>query len=364
MEMTEILQKAVEKKASDIHIVIGKPPMVRVHGDVVPMDEFPVLTHEESKRLIYSILYEEQRSKFEQNFELDCSTMVPNLSRFRVNVFLQKNGVEAVLRVIPSKIPTPEEIDLPPAVVSLTNLAKGLVLVTGPTGSGKSTALACLINVINKTRKCNIITIEDPIEFVYEHGTSIVRQREIGQHTRSFANALKYALREDPDVILVGEMRDLETITAALTIAETGHLVFGTLHTNDAAQTVDRMINVFPAHQQQQVRVMLSSTLRAVVSQVLLPRVDILGRIAAREIMVITPAIANLIREGKTHQIYNAIDTGSKMGMISLDKSLVELVRKGHISIEDAAGKANNPELIRSSGFRQPGTAAPSYKTY
>jgi len=350
MEIFEILTKAVQKGASDIHIVVGKPPMVRIRGDIVALDEFQVLTSEDTKRLIYSIMFEEQRSRFEKYYELDSSTVIPKVARFRINVFMQKNGVEAVLRVIPSVIPKPEEIDLPQSVQQLANLSRGLILVTGPTGSGKSTTLACLLNIINQTRKCNIITIEDPIEFVYEHGKSIIRQREVGQHTQSFASALKSALRQDPDVILIGEMRDLETISAALTISETGHLAFATLHTSDAAQTVDRIIDVFPPHQQQQVRVMLAATLKAVVSQVLIPRCDTLGRIAAREILIVTPAVANLIREGKTHQIYNAIETGQKFGMISLDKSLIELVRSGKISIEDAVSKAANPEYVRTGG--------------
>jgi len=349
MELNEILKKAVEKNCSDIHITINKPPMARIFGDIVPVDEtYPVLTPEESKRLIYSILTDQQIKKFEQDFELDCSIVI-DVARFRVNVFVQKNGIEAVLRVIPTKIPSPESIDLPQAVIQLADLPRGLVLVTGPTGSGKSTTLACLIDIINTKRKCNIITIEDPIEFVYEHKNSIIRQREVGLHTHSFAQALKYSLREDPDVILVGEMRDLETIAAALTIAETGHLVFATLHTSDAAQTVDRIIDVFPPHQQQQVRIQLASTLKAVVSQVLIPRADKTGRVAAREIMIVIPSIANLIREGKTHQIYNAIDTSAKFGMISLDKALINLIKKNIISIDEALSKSSNPDIVKNS---------------
>ncbi|OGS27327.1 MAG: type IV pili twitching motility protein PilT [Elusimicrobia bacterium RIFOXYB2_FULL_48_7] len=349
-EMVEILKAAVDKKASDIHVTIGRPPMVRIRGEIQALEEYPVLTPDESKRLIYSVMFEDQRRKFEEDGELDSSTVVPKVARFRVNVFLQKNGVEAVLRVIPTVIPTPEEIELPPQITSLADLPKGLVLVTGPTGSGKSTTLACLLNLINTKHKHNIITVEDPIEFVYEHKSSIIRQREVGAHTKSFAHALKYSLRQDPDVILIGEMRDLETIGAALTIAETGHLAFATLHTQDAAQTVDRVIDVFPPHQQQQVRVQLASTLKAVVSQILLPRIDTQGRAAAREIMTVTPAIANLIREGKTHQIYNAIDTGMKFGMISMDKALIALVQAGKVSADDAAAKAANPEYVRSGG--------------
>lgn len=350
MDMIEILKTAVSKGASDIHIVIGKPPVIRERGEVKTLDEFPVITAEESRKLIYSILYDAQRAQLEEKWELDCSFQIPGVSRFRVNAFFQKNGLEAVLRVISSKIPTPEELGLPQSIMQFADLPRGLVLVTGPTGSGKSTTLACLINLINQKRREHILTIEDPIEFVYENKNCIVRQREVGQQTKSFANALKYALRQDPDVVLIGEMRDLETIGAALTISETGHLAFGTLHTTDAAQTVDRIIDVFPPHQQQQVRVQLSVTLKGVVSQVLLPRASGVGRVAAREIMVVTPAIANLIREGKTHQIYSAIETGAKYGMISLDRALLNLVRAGEITMEDAVSKAHNPDVIRSGG--------------
>lgn len=355
-EMFEILKTAVERGASDIHLVVGRPPMIRVRGEIVPIEEFPAINAEETKRMIYSILFDDQKQRFEETGELDSSISIQKISRFRVNVFMQKNGVEAVLRIIPTKIPAPEEIDLPEVVVQLADLPRGLVLVTGPTGSGKSTALACLLNLINMKKQTNIITIEDPIEFVYEHNKSIIRQREVGQHTKSFASALKYALRQDPDVILIGEMRDLETISAALTIAETGHLAFATLHTSDAAQTVDRIIDVFPPHQQQQVRVQLAATLKAVVSQILLPRIDTRGRVAAREIMIVTPAISNLIREGKTHQIYSAIETGGKFGMIGLDKALLELVRMRRISVEDAISKATNPDFIKTGG--KPGGAA------
>jgi len=323
--------------------------MMRTYEGITPLLKSEAITPEISKQLIYSILSEAQREKFEKNWELDASVFIANIGRFRLNAFMQKNGMEAVLRVIPSVIPEPEDIDISPGIIDLTNHNKGLVLVTGPTGSGKSTTLACLINIINQKRKCNIITIEDPIEFVYEPKLAIIRQREVGQHTLSFANALKYSLRQDPDVVLIGEMRDLETISAALTMSETGHLVLATLHTSDAAQTVDRIIDVFPPYQQQQIRVMLAGSLKAVVSQILLPRSDMDGRVAAREVMIVTPALANLIREGKTHQIYSAIDLGAKLGMISMDKALVELVRQGKVSIEDAVAKAQNPNMVRSS---------------
>ena len=349
-DMVSILKAAVERGASDVHLVINQPPMIRVRGMVQAMEEFGPISAAESKQLIYSILYDEQRARFERDWELDCSVSIPQVARFRVNVFVQRNGTEAVMRVITDKIPSPEELSFTPVISSLAHLPRGLVLVTGPTGSGKSTTLACLLNIINEKRQEHILTVEDPIEFVYEPKNCVVRQREVGQHTKSFANALKYALRQDPDIILIGEMRDLETIAAALTIAETGHLVFATLHTTDAAQTVDRIIDVFPPHQQQQVRVQLSVTLKAVISQTLLPRANGIGRIAAREIMIVTPAIANLIREGKTHQIYTAIETGAKMGMISLDRALIDLVQKGEVTLEDAVAKAHNSEYVRTLG--------------
>jgi twitching motility protein PilT len=348
MEFIDILRLAVKQGASDIHLVIGKSPMIRLNGEVLEIPGFPPLTGEESKRLIYSILYDEQKQRFEENLELDCSFAVTNLARFRVNVLMQRAGVECVLRVINSKIPDPEELRLPQAVLDFANLPRGLVLVTGPTGSGKSTTLACLIDIINSNRKEHILTIEDPIEFVYEPKKCIVRQREVGQSTRTFAAALKHALRQDPDVILIGEMRDLETISLAISAAETGHLCFGTLHTTDAASTVDRIIDVFPPHQQQQVRVQLSTVLKGVVCQTLIPVRDGGGRIAAREIMAVTPAIANLIREGKTHMIYNAIETGIKFGMVPLERSLADLVNDGQVSFEDALAKASDPEKLRS----------------
>jgi twitching motility protein PilT len=347
MEFIDILRLAVKQGASDVHLMIGKPPMVRLLGEVVELPGFPVVNQEESKRLIYSILYDEQKQRFEENLELDCSFAVSGLARFRVNVLMQRSGVEAVLRVISSNIPDPDALRIPATVLDFAKLPRGLVLVTGPTGSGKTTTLACLIDIVNSSRREHILTIEDPIEFVYESKKCIVRQREVGQSTRSFSEALKHALRQDPDVILVGEMRDLETISLAITAAETGHLCFATLHTTDAAQTVDRIIDVFPPHQQQQVRVQLSTVLRGVVCQTLLPIQGGGGRVAAREVMIVTPAIANLIREGKTHMIYNAIETGSKAGMISLDRALADLVNEGLVSYEDASGKAQNLEKFQ-----------------
>ena len=348
MEMIDILRAAVENDASDIHIVVGKPPMVRVRGHMESLSGFHELTSEDTKALIYSMLYEDQVAHFEEKLELDSSYSIPGLSRFRVNVLLEKNGVSAVMRLISSKIPTPKDLRLSDTIVSLTKLPRGLVLVTGPTGSGKSTTLASLIDIINAARKEHILTVEDPIEFVYEMKNCIVRQREVGSHTRTFLDALKHSLREDPDVILVGEMRDLETISLALTAAETGHLVFTTLHTQDAPQSVDRIVDVFPPHQQQQVRIQLAATLKAVICQQLLPKADGKGRIAAREVMIVTPAISNLIREGKTHQLYSAIETGAKFGMCTIETSLVELIKERLITLEEALTKANNPDAVRS----------------
>ena len=349
MEMIDVFKAAVERQASDIHIVVGKPPMVRVRGSIEMLPGFPELTAEDTKRLIYSILYEDQIQRFEEKLELDSSYNVPGLSRFRVNVLLQKNGVEAVMRLISSKIPTPKDLRLSSSIIGLTKLPRGLVLVTGPTGCGKSTTLACLIDIINAERKEHILTVEDPIEFVYEMKNCIVRQREVGSQTHSFLDALKHALRQDPDVILVGEMRDLETISLAISAAETGHLVFGTLHTQDAPQTIDRIVDVFPPHQQQQIRVQLGATLKAVVCQQLLPVVGGRGRVAAREVMIVTTAVANLIREGKTHQIYSAIETGTKFGMCTLETSLAELVKEKIVTIQDAMSKVNNPQVYWAS---------------
>ncbi len=346
-DLISILKTAVSTGASDIHIVIGKPPMMRLNGEITPIPGFPELNADQAKAMIYSALQEEQRAKFEENWELDCSFAVTGLARFRLNTFLQRNGVEAVMRVISSKIPTPEQLGLIPAMVKLSDLPRGLVLVTGPTGSGKSTTLACILELVNQKKQGNILTIEDPIEFTYESKKCIIRQREVGQQTKSFTNALRAALRQDPDVILVGEMRDLETIQLAITAAETGHLCFGTLHTQDCPSTIDRIIDVFPPHQQTQVRVQLATSLQAVISQILLPRKSGKGRIAAREFMVMTPAVSNLIREGKSHMIYNAIDTGAKFGMVSMDRALADLVRSGTITYEEAAGKVHNIETFK-----------------
>ena len=347
MEIIKIFTKAIEMGASDIHIIGGKPPYMRLRGEMLPISENIVLTHEQAKALIYGLLSDSQKARFEENLELDCSFAIKGVARFRLNVFMTRNGVEAVARIIPSRIPTPSEIGLSNEVLSLIDQPKGLILVTGPTGSGKSTTLASLINLLNEKYRYNIITIEDPIEFIYENKNSIIRQREVGQHTKSFANALRSALREDPDVILVGEMRDLETIQLTLTAAETGHLTFATLHTQDAATTVDRIIDVFPPHQQEQIRIQLGSSLRCVISQILLPRKDGRGLIAAREIMFMTPAIANIIREGKNHMIYGAIETGAKFGMISMDRSLAMLVKNNLVDMDEALSRASDKENFK-----------------
>ncbi len=349
LDFVEILGQAVRQHASDVHIVIGKPPMVRVRGEIKPLAGYSPIQSDESQKLIYSILYDAQRKKFEEKMELDTSFSIPNLARFRVNVLMGRQGIEAVLRIINSVIPSPGDLGFTPAIEALAKLPRGLVLVTGPTGSGKSTTLAAIIQLINQSRTDHILTIEDPIEYIYESKSCIIRQREVGTTTQSFSNALRAALREDPDVILVGELRDLETISLAITASETGHLVFATLHTTDAPQTVDRIIDVFPPHQQQQVRVQLSTSLKAVVCQSLIPTADGVTRVAAREVMIVTPAIANLIREGKTHMIYNAIDTGAKFGMNSLDQALEDLVRSRKITVDDAVVKARDPEKVRSS---------------
>jgi twitching motility protein PilT len=352
MQMQELLKLAVESRASDLHITVGRPPILRISGQLVPM-EFSPLNPEQTRQLAYSILTKEQREKFEKEMELDLSYTVAGLSRFRVNVYLQKDGVGMALRVIPTKIPAAQEINLPQVVCEFTKLRNGLVLVTGPTGSGKSTTLAVMVDLINQERSCHIMTIEDPIEFVHIHNKSMVNQRELFANTLSFNNALRHLLRQDPDVVLVGEMRDLETIAAAITIAETGHLVFATLHTLDAAQTVDRMVDVFPPYQQQQIRTMLAGSLKGVICQQLLPRKDGKGRVAAREILVVTPAISNLIREGKSFQIYSAIQTGGALGMVTMDQSVNRLLKEGLISYEVAQAAVSDPQsLSRPSGKR------------
>jgi len=347
MDLSDLLKHAVEHGASDLHLTASRPPMVRVSGKLIPGGFDTELGPDDTKALIYSILTDDQKAKFEEEHELDFSIGIPGVSRFRVNVFMQRGCVSGVFRTIGENIPTCEELGLNETIQQLALLPRGLVCVTGPTGCGKSTTLAAMISLVNQQKEAHIITIEDPIEFLHPHFRSTINQRELGSDTFSFPRALKSVLREDPNVILVGEMRDLETIAAALTLAETGHLVLSTLHTQDAAQTVDRIIDVFPPYQQEQIRVMLASTLKGVVSQVLLPRADGQGRVAAREILVVTPAISAIIREGKTHQIYSAIQTGASQGMCTMEKSLAELCLAGLITEEDALSKANHPQELR-----------------
>ena len=339
MQIKELLIKAKEKDASDLHLNVGIPPVLRINGKLIRLN-LPELTPEITHEMIYSILSEKQKTGFEKFGEYDLSYELINISRFRVNVFKHRRGEGAAFRLIPEKIKTLSELGLPSMLSDFTEKDRGLVLVTGPTGSGKSTTLAALVDIINKNRYDNIITIEDPIEFIHSHKNCLVSQREIGSHTTSFASALRNALREDPDVILVGEMRDLETISMALTAAETGHLVFSTLHTISAAETIERIIDVFPPHQQNQVRMQLAGSLLGVVAQTLLPILDEKGRIPALEIMLANPAIKNLIREGKAYQIVSTIQISKKDGMQSLDQSLKDLLMEGKISQEDALKKA------------------------
>ncbi len=346
MEMKDLFKLAVEKEASDLHLAVGTPPTLRVDGDLTKTD-FPKLTPQETKRLIYSLLNEMQKKQFEENLELDFSLSVPGISRFRVNVHQQRGSTEAAFRIIHYSIPSLEELRLPEIVTSFARKDNGLILVTGPTGVGKTTTLTAMIDLINQERKCMIICIEDPVEYVHKHNKSIVKQREVYSDTKSFAEALKRALRQDPDVIVVGEMRDLETISLALTAAETGHLVLTTLHTPDAAQTIDRIIDVFPPFQQQTVKVQLAGSLKGIISQQLLPRLNDEGRVVATEILINTPAIGNLIREHKTEQIPTVIQTSSKLGMKSMDKSLKELYKQGIISYEVAMSKVKNPEEFK-----------------
>jgi twitching motility protein PilT len=346
----DLMEEVVERGGSDLHVSAGLPPYIRINGKLTPTDRDP-LTPEQCQKLIFSMLNNTQRKTLEQTWELDCSYGVRGLARFRVNVYKDRGTYAAALRALSSKIPTIETLGLPNIVREMSEKPRGLILVTGPTGSGKSTTLASMINNINLSRPEHILTIEDPIEFVYEPLKSVIHQRQVGEDTRSFANALKAALREDPDVILVGELRDLETIQLAISAAETGHLVFGTLHTSSASQTVDRMVDVFPPDQQTQVRVQLSNSLVAVFSQTLVPRKNVkpgeYGRKLAQEIMVVTPAISNLIREGKTAQIYSAIQTGAKLGMITLEKVLADMYKAGEISFEAAMSKTSRPEELQ-----------------
>lgn len=343
----DLLRLTVESGASDLHLAVGIPPVLRVDGGLRTTN-FTKLTAQDTQRLCYDILTDEQVQRFEAALELDYSYSIAKLSRFRVNLFKDKGTLAAAFRVIPQRIPTLEELGLPAVLEELTKKVRGLILVTGPTGSGKSTTLAAMVNRINAESAEHIITIEDPIEYLHTHKKSVVNQRELGMDTKGFSNALKSALREDPDVILVGEMRDLETISTAITCAETGHLVFATLHTNNAPQTVDRMVDVFPPEQQEQIRFMLSNNLEAIVCQQLVPKAEGRGRVCAMEIMVASPAVRNLIREAKAHQLTSTIQTSAKMGMQTMDQCLRDYYQRGMITYEEAIGRAMNPEEFKT----------------
>jgi len=344
----DLLRHAVEHKASDIHLASGEPPALRIHGEIERIEDMDVLTPAEARRLAYSIMNEKQKIIFENELELDFSFGLKGLARFRVNVFNQRKGVGMVLRQIPSEVLSLEDINAPSVFRRIAETHKGLVLVTGPTGSGKSTTLAAIIDFINKNRAEHIITVEDPMEFVHTPQKCIINQREVGTHTKSFSNALRSALREDPDVILVGEMRDLETVSLAMSAAETGHLVFGTLHTNSCPETIDRIIDSYPHEQQSQVRTMLSTSLMAVITQGLLRKQDGSGRIAVHEIMIVNRAIRNLIRENKLHQIPSSMETAKGSGMQTMEMALRDAVARRHITRKQAITFSNNPNLFKS----------------
>lgn len=352
VDIGDLLRLMVEKGASDLHLTTGIPPQLRIDGRILPTD-YDIMTPEMVKQLVYSILNQEQKNHFEKEYELDLSFSVKGLSRFRVNIYRQRGNVAAAFRTIPFRIPTMEELGLPKIVVEMASRPKGLILVTGPTGSGKSTTQASMIDRINANRSCNVITVEDPIEYLHTHKKSVVNQREVGSDTHSFTNALKYVLREDPDVILIGEMRDLETIAAALVIAETGHLVLATLHTSDAVGSINRCINVFPPYQQSQVRMQLSFVLEGILAQRLIPRIG-KGRTMAMEILVVTPAVRNLIREEKEHQIYSMMQTGAQYGMQTMNQNLFELCRRRVISYEEALAWTPNIEEFQQMFRRAP----------
>ena len=343
----DLMRELVEKEGSDLHLTAGSPPRIRVHGNLIATDHDILIPHD-TQRMIYSILNNDQIARFEQNLELDMSFGIAGLGRFRTNVFMQRGTIGAVLRVIPMEVPDMATLGLPEELCQrLCQLPKGLILVTGPTGTGKSTTQAAMIDYINRTREGHIVTIEDPIEFMHRHKNCLINQREVGNDTRSFPNALRRVFRQDPDVILIGEMRDQETMQAALTLAETGHLTFGTLHTSDVVQTINRIVDVFPAYQQRQVRTQLSFVLEAVFCQQLLMRQDGRGRVLALEAMVINAAIRSLIRDDKAHQIYSIVQTGAKEGMKTLNQAFYELVQKGLITYEDALARSSAPDDLR-----------------
>jgi twitching motility protein PilT len=344
LSLSVVLGEMLDAGASDLHLTNGAHPMLRRRGELHPLEHHPKLTPAVLQRTLYSILTQKQREKFESVLELDFAYALPGRARFRVNLYRQRESVGAAFRMIPYEIKALEELGVPPSVTNFASLERGMVLVTGPTGSGKSTTLAAIVDLANRTRHDHIMTVEDPIEFLHRHKSCLVNQREVGEDTKSFANALKHVLRQDPDIILVGEMRDLETISVALTAAETGHLVYATLHTQDAAQTIDRVIDVFPPDQQQQVRVMLSGAIQGIVCQTLCKTADGKGRVVATEVLVATSAIRNLIREGKTHQIYSAMQAGKKHGMHTLDQHLADLVRTGQVTYEHGLEKCHHVE--------------------
>jgi twitching motility protein PilT len=344
ISLSELLEKTIEQNASDLHLTVGSVPVIRVNGHLMQIAKdklAPADTEKYSREIL-----EDSYTEYCENGEIDTSYSIGGLGRFRVNVYKQRGSDTIAIRVVALKIPTLKQLDFPDVVRELTTKQRGLVLVTGPTGSGKSTTLAAMINEINATRACNIITLEDPIEYLHKHNKSIINQREIGKDSKNYKNALKAILREDPDVILVGEMRDLETISIAITAAETGHLVFSTLHTIGAAKTVDRIVDVFPPHQQQQIKVQLAAVMQGIVSQQLIPKINETGRVAALEVMISTPAIQNLIREGKTHQLQSCVQTGGKYGMKTMDMSIAELYKKGIISKDEAMTYSVDNEMI------------------
>src|SRR5918996_1308974 len=345
-DFAEILLQVMERNASDLHLTAGSPPMIRHHGKLHALD-YPRLTPQLTREVVYSILTNDQRQRLETDWQIDLAYSIPGKARFRVNVYFQRAALSAAFRLIPHDMPKLDTLGVPPVLSEFTKKPRGFVLVTGPTGSGKSTTLAAMLDLINDTRHEHILTIEDPIEFLHKHKKCIVNQRELGADAQSFGLGLKAALRQDPDVILVGEMRDLETISTALTAAETGHLVFATLHTQDTSQTVDRIVDVFPPEQQQQVRVQLSVSLQGIVTQQLLPTADGKGRTVATEVLVPTPAVRNLIREGKTHQIYSTMQTGANVGMQTMEAALATLVRQGKITQRLAESRANEPAEMR-----------------
>ncbi len=345
VDISEILKVVIEQEASDLHLAVGVPPVVRIDGHLVKLD-YPVLKANEARELIYSILSQDQRQKLETDWEVDFSYALYGMARFRVNAYFQRGTLSAAFRLIPAAIKTIDDLHLPKVLHTFCNKPRGFVLVTGPTGSGKSTTLAAIIDEINSLRSDHIVTIEDPIEFLHSHKECVVNQREVGSDTKGFPVALRSALRQDPDIILIGEMRDLETIQIALTAAETGHLVFATLHTQDCPQTIDRMIDVFPPHQQEQIRVQIAATLEGIVTQQLLPLAGGKGRTVACEVLISTPAAKNLIREGKTHQLYTVMQTGGQIGMQTMNSCLADLVRRGHITRELAVRRSSVPDEL------------------